>query len=304
MTNPTHRPAHIPCPRASSLSMMTGDLLKGPFRSANMHSSEARRLVFDVCISLVKDRLAQLPSLPVWSAEESGDSDAGYYYSSVPQQYITQVRLQDTRVVSALPVSQSCWGRCLWCVCVCQVGDHILSLIQHLEDFAASDALQEVSTVMTGLDRLGEPEWREAGAALGLNEVEISLLLKHSAHSPDDEHGAAADEALHFCNCWLGCISQTTVAILLGRVSSIPRLSAKGSSQLETDTRYLLTVFQNLEVRPHPVLAEVNELVALPLQELEDRIRGGGSGADRGGLGLVFRKVERRIAQARGIQDL
>jgi hypothetical protein len=183
-----------------------------------------------------------------------------------------------------------------------QVGDHILSLIQHLEDFAASDALQEVSTVMTGLDRLIEPEWREAGAALGLNELEISMLIK-PPQSDEDNHTSTAggDDALHFCNCWLGAIANATVAVLLSRVCAIPKLSTQGIRQLETDSRYLLTVFQNLEVTPHPMLPALYELAGMENQQLEEKLQDVQSIDRRKELGTVITKLDTRVAQIRGI---
>lgn len=69
---------------------LIGEVLKTAFRSANNYSAEARRLVFDVCIRLVKDRMSEVPTLKVWAADETGDWDSGYY-SNVPQPYITQV---------------------------------------------------------------------------------------------------------------------------------------------------------------------------------------------------------------------
>ena len=75
----------------TSVSGYLGDLLKGPFRSANSYSSEGRRLVFDVCMKVVRERLATVPSLTVWTSEgSSSDFDSGYS-SQLPQQYITQV---------------------------------------------------------------------------------------------------------------------------------------------------------------------------------------------------------------------
>lgn len=188
-------------------------------------------------------------------------------------------------------------------VCIrAQVGDYILSLIQHLEDFAASDALQEVSTVMTGLDRLTEPDWREAGAALGLNELEMSILIKPPQSDAEDDYShAGGDEALHFCNCWLGVIANSTVAVLLNRICAIGKLSAKGIRQLETDSRYLLTVFQNLEVRPHPMLPALYELAGLEIQQLEERLQDPDRGADRAGLATVISKLETKLARIRGI---
>jgi hypothetical protein len=65
-------------------------VLKGPFRSAGACAAEARLLVFDVCMSVVRDRTAALPSLPVWGASEAAESEHSYQ-STLPQPYITQV---------------------------------------------------------------------------------------------------------------------------------------------------------------------------------------------------------------------
>jgi hypothetical protein len=185
------------------------------------------------------------------------------------------------------------------------VGEHILSLIQHLEDFAASDALAEASTLMTGLERLGEGEWRAVGAALGISEAELVALAKASGgeQGPDAADAAhAGDEAFHFCNAWLAVIARATAGVVVGQALAIPRLSHCGAHQLHMDTTYLVNVLHNLEVQPHPALVLLNQLAGLSAEDMHARLLEPVPTSRTAISPVVQRKIERRYASARGLE--
>jgi len=199
---------------------------------------------------------------------------------------------------------------------VLQVGEHILSLFQQLEDFAASDALQEVLAVMSGLDRLGEGDWKEVSTVLGLSESESSALFKVMAgegfegwvEQPqvDDEEGgeqgdrSAIDDSAHFCSEWLDSIAKATAGGLLARILEIPSISHHGAAQIAMDCTYLLNVLANLEVNPPPILWMLRSIMDMSEDQLSqragDKTRSGTSAAS-----LIVKKVEKRIITLRGV---
>ncbi|KAM3567972.1 hypothetical protein VYU27_009895, partial [Nannochloropsis oceanica] len=275
---------------------MPGDLLKGPSRTSASLSWEALSLLHTLCLSLVRHRLQALTTLDMWG-EEGGEKEtdaldpgSAAFYSNLPQPYVTQV------------------------------GEHILSLIQHLEDFAASNALEDVEPLTTSgvMDRLVEPDWRGAAQALGMSEAETSAFLRaiaaptaatttssgcssSSAVTPKDEE-KDDDAAARFTNLWVHAISQATVALLLRAVlAGLPRLSNKGLQQLQTDAQYLLTVFDNLALPPHPILTHLHTVAGWTEEELRGHIEGGRAGRKEGGIAAMQWRVERRMAELRGI---
>lgn len=209
------------------------------------------------------------------------------------------------------------------------MGEHILSLFQQLEDFAGSDALSEVSMVMSGLDRLGEIDWREPATVLGLTEAETSSLVKMVSSGegiegwaevelssgtsgsttggggPDEEGDisrSGGDDSAHFCSEWLGCIAIASTGTLLARVLEIPHLSRRGSNQMSVDTSYLLNVLANLEIQPPPFLCMLNRIMGMDDDDLtkvlEDRDKKGRTAT---GPVTIVRKIERRLGTIRGL---
>jgi hypothetical protein len=145
------------------------------------------------------------------------------------------------------------------------------------------------------------------GAVLGLSEGESSPLLKVMAGEGVEslpthvDEGEATEEAAHFCNQWLACIGRGTTGALLAKILSVERLSPRAAKQLEMDTTYLTNVFINLEVRPPPVLEHLRYLVGCPEGELEARLAAEGAAAHTKGTDIVLKKIEKKIAAARGL---
>jgi hypothetical protein len=93
----------------------------------------------------------------MWTEAGTGGGGGGggdAFYSSLPQPYITQVNgwmaclLEPDIDRGAMgPPNPSHPPKLQQTPTLTQVGEHILSLIQQLEDFAASDALTEVGPV-------------------------------------------------------------------------------------------------------------------------------------------------------------
>ena len=72
-------------------------------------------------------------------------------------------------------------------------------------------------------------------------------------------------------------------------------------AQLQTDAQYLLTVFDNLALPPHPLLTHLHAAAGWTEEELREHVEGGREGGSEGGVGTMQRKVEKRMADLRGI---
>eukprot|EP00752_Nemacystus_decipiens_P003518 g3245.t2 len=292
-------------------SAVPGDVLPAPAREVRALAADARSLVFDVCFKPVTSRLDTVPSLPSWREEQGGGTGGGQGwgadmgddaegYDTVPQAYMTQV------------------------------GEHLLSLLQNLEPFANSDSFQDAVGPTQDLHLLTEPAWRECGLALDLGESELMLLDTLSGANPpaeraDDrralfggdeggEDGGQEDqgdeeeeeeeeeesEAAKFCTAWLLCVGSATVGCLLAKVLTLPQLSERGVNHLDADVKYLSNVFHALDLPAPPVLEHLSVLAGLSRDEAvthlaQEKVSGYGP------AGAILAKVERRLAEARGI---
>ena len=72
-------------------------------------------------------------------------------------------------------------------------------------------------------------------------------------------------------------------------------------AQLQTDAQYLLTVFDNLALPPHPLLTHLHAAAGWTEEELRGLVEGGRDGGREGGMGAMQRRVERRMADLRGV---
>ncbi|CAM9755167.1 unnamed protein product, partial [Ectocarpus fasciculatus] len=107
-------------------------------------------------------------------------------------------------------------------------------------------------------------------------------------------------EAAKFCTAWLLCVGSATVGCLLAKVLSLPQLSERGTKHLEADLKYLSNVFHALDLPAPPVLEHVSLLAGLSRDEaathlIQETVTGYGA------AGVVLTKMERRLAEARGI---
>jgi len=68
-------------------------------------------------------------------------------------------------------------------------------------------------------------------------------------------------------------------------------------AQLQTDARYLLTVFDNLALPPHPLLTHLHAAAGWTEEELREHVEGGRERR----VGTMQRKMEKRMADLRGI---
>ncbi|CAM9472002.1 unnamed protein product [Ectocarpus sp. 4 AP-2014] len=281
-----------------------GDVLPAPAREVRALAADARSLVFDVCFKPVAARLDTVPTLVSWQEEQGGGGGGGWgadvgdgadEYDTVPQAYMTQV------------------------------GEHLLSLLQNLEPFANSDAFQDAVEPTQDLHLLTEAAWRDCGLALDLGESDLMLLEtlsgakasteppKHRSAYSDNAEGGTNDEdedeeeeeeeegeAAKFCTAWLLCVGSATVGCLLAKVLSLPQLSERGTKHLEADLKYLSNVFHALDLPAPPVLEHLSLLAGLSRDEaathlVQETVVGYGA------AGIVLTKVERRLAEARGI---
>ncbi|CAM9293267.1 unnamed protein product [Scytosiphon promiscuus] len=276
-------------------SAVPGDVLPAPAREVRALAADARSLVFDVCFKPVTTRLNTVPSLPSWREEKAGGGggfggwgadvgDDADDYDTVPQAYMTQV------------------------------GEHLLSLLQNLEPFAGSDAFRDAVEPTQDLHLLTDPAWRDCGLALDLGETDLALLETLSGAKPshdrpeeamvggdgDQEEEEEEGEAAKFCTSWLVCVGSATVGCLLAKVLSLPKLSERGVKHLDADVKYLSNVFHALDLPAPPILEHLSLLAALDRDHAAAHLAQE-TVADYGAAGVVLDKLERWLAEARGI---
>jgi hypothetical protein len=239
--------------------------------------------VFDVCSSVPRKHLADMPSMSTWR-EKAG---AGSYdsYGTLPQPYITSV------------------------------GEHMLALVQALEPFVSDpEALALANEVMDNVRSVALQPWREFMAAAGASESDsvIQSLIDGKALADsvlvgsivEEEEEAVEDdtnkEGTIFCNAWLDVVGLAVTGHLLERIMRIQQLSPKGCEHLSADLNYLINVLSALGVsgHPHPLVNHFAELAMMDGLTLQQQIMA----RDRNvPLTAALRAAEMRIASTRGI---
>eukprot|EP01034_Spumella_vulgaris_P023259 gene23260-29471_t len=149
---------------------------------------------------------------------------------------------------------------------ITQVGEHLLSLVQELEAFASSDALEDLLLVRQqtaglakvsagkALDILLKSLLTGLGNVLGGDEGQASSF----SSAVDESDGGAV---LAFVNEWLAVIMDASVGMLLSKVAQITVLTAGGTAQLLSDLNYMSNVASAMGIRPHPLLTHVKMLL-------------------------------------------
>jgi hypothetical protein len=273
----------------STLERVSADkmLLSKSQQAATALAQICHAFVFDVCFTVPRLHLASLSGLGPWKASTSMD-DPLVSYGTPPQSYITQV------------------------------GEHMLSLVQALEPFAAdAQSLGLVQPVMVNLRHVSMQPWKEFLRASGVEELadETKLLtrlmdgkdllhlvvgspfMEEEEGEPEDVESKAVDT---FCNSWLDVTGLAVTGRLLERILRIPTLTAKGCEHLHVDLNYLVNVLTALGVQghPHPLLGHMAELAILDDASLRARIQRHDT---REPLESCLSAMEQRLAAMRGI---
>ena len=240
-------------------------------------------LVFDVCSSVPRKHLADMPSMASWK-ERAGDG-AVDSYGTLPQAYITGV------------------------------GEHMLALVQALEPFVSDpESLALANEVMNDVRSVALEPWREFVAAAGAPETKdvLESLVDGKALSDFVITGTMADEEVEededdankegtvFCNAWLDVVGLAVTGQLLERIMRINQLTPRGCEHLSADLNYLINVLSALGVseHPHPLVNHFAELVMMDEAALKDQIMD----RDRNvPLSAALRAAETRISSMRGI---
>lgn len=241
--------------------------------------------VFDVCSSVPRKHLADMPSMSTWREKAGpGSFDS---YGTLPQPYITSV------------------------------GEHMLALVQALEPFVSDpEALALANEVMENVSSVALPSWQEFVAAAGAKESDgvIQALINGKALADFGLHGSIAEEeeaddekeddankdGTIFCNAWLDVVGLAVTGHLLERIMRIQQLSPRGCEHLSADMNYLINVLSALGVsgHPHPLVHHIAELAMMDGLALQQQIMS----RDRSvPLSAALRAAEARIASMRGI---
>jgi hypothetical protein len=273
----------------TTLERLSGEkmLLPKSQQAATALGQICHAFVFDVCFTVPRLHLASLSGLSPWK-ESTSVADPLASYGTPPQSYITQV------------------------------GEHMLSLVQALEPFAAdAQSLALVQPVMVNLRHVSMQPWKELLRASGVEEladetklltrlmdgkdlldlVVGSPLMEEEEGEPEDDESRAVNT---FCNSWLDVTGLAVTGRLLERVLRIPTLTAKGCEHLQVDLNYLVNVLTALGVQghPHPLLGHMAELAVLDGTILRERIKGHDT---REPLESCLSAMEQRLAAMRGI---
>ena len=239
--------------------------------------------VFDVCSSVPRKHLSDMPSKSTW--REKADIGSIDSYGTLPQPYITGV------------------------------GEHMLALVQALEPFVSDpEALALANEVMDGVRTVAHQPWREFMVAAGSSESDsvIQALVDgkvladfvFSGSTVEEEEEEVEDdlnkEGTVFCNAWLDVVGLAVTGHLLERIMRIQQLSPRGCEHLSADLNYLINVLSALGVsgHPHPLVHHFAELAMMDGETLRQQIMA----RDRNiPLSAALRAAEARLASIRGI---
>eukprot|EP00741_Cyanophora_paradoxa_P025709 tig00000388_g24810.t1 len=201
-----------------------------------------RSLVYDAATHAVRLKLAPIPSLPVW-ASEPAPAPSGLMlpvFSLSPLEYVTQV------------------------------GEHLLTLPQQLEPFAA------------------------AAAAGGAGHASLPLFEDFPSPAAPAPEGEEEDEeaAGAFAAGWIAAVAKGTAQMYVEQILQIPNLGATGSRQLATDIGYLSNVMSALGVAVEAPLRAAQRLLGASRDEFLDAVEDDPS---------IDRKLARTLAAIRSI---
>lgn len=219
-------------------------------------------LLLDLCINIPEKSLLGLSSDDSWTLDKT-----------------------DFNLDSLLPQS-----------CFTQVGEHLLSLVQELENFASSDALQDLMYVLGSSANLVSVTsgWKALKGALDLSDETIDEICRRKSCfnlisaaerlmfgnivtrledsgeydqsledyqnkklEPSDEDSGVA----LFVNEWLGASVDAVVGIITTEILGINKLTKFGLSQLVVNIEYISNVIQAMGLKQHPLLLHLHALL-------------------------------------------
>lgn len=217
---------------------------------------------------------------------------------------------------------------------VTQVGEHLLSLVQELETFATSGALEDLMQLTGEAVPLSLRGWKGLKPVLDLNawdEESIESLCRRSSsrvavlgvekvifgsdasnvegwidsdYSENADDTAPQDAALRFVNEWLGSICDFTVGLFVAVVVRVVMLSPLGLAQLLVDVDYLCNVVNAIGLTPHPVLSHFSKLLRYdPVRITSTQQTGCLTGRSNTLLSLIDMKILSAIAAGHGMVD-
>lgn len=188
------------------------------------------------------------------------------------------------------------------------VGEHLLTLVQHLEPFAphferagdmSGGAASRMLAEVDGLGRQGREalltELCRADAAQRKQAAELGVASEATADM--GEEIKEDEKHMGFSAVWVRAVAHGSVTRLLSCALKIERLSDTGARQLSLDLSYVVNVLSALDADEEPLLATFQQALAMTKDELRDLIRTPASpfASDQG------RAVAREVATRRGI---
>ncbi|KAJ3033828.1 hypothetical protein HDV00_005793 [Rhizophlyctis rosea] len=212
-----------------------------------------QRLVYDAIFETVNKHLSGVPTLDVW--QSAPPTTSGPFNLEVPQFSL-----------SPQPYAT-------------RIGEHLLTLPQHLELHAGDDSL---GFSLKTLPYLTSADFAQLGDGTG--------------EGGGDGDTSAPEDVL---NLWITSIARGTMSSFADAILRIGKLSPHGGRQLETDVGYIVNVFSAMDIEPLPKLKAIMEMVESSSDVLDAmwKERRGGNG----GVGAGDGDVIRRIAMMRGI---
>eukprot|EP01114_Cavostelium_apophysatum_P016213 TRINITY_DN455_c0_g1_i1.p1 TRINITY_DN455_c0_g1~~TRINITY_DN455_c0_g1_i1.p1 ORF type:complete len:742 (+),score=173.09 TRINITY_DN455_c0_g1_i1:323-2548(+) len=198
-------------------------LLPTPTQLMSSFAASVHNFVFDTIFSFIRDTMAGIPSLEVWSSQPQISPLNLPTFSLAPLDYITQI------------------------------GQHLLTLPHQLEPFSAADSslsfdpkgIENLNNILDNDKQVprnisfdvGESADKlDESFADGTKPVELS----NSMNQDDDDNTFAFQ--------WISAVGRGAMSLYVQKIAEIPTLSDLGSKQLITDIGYLITVLSALGV--------------------------------------------------------
>mmetsp|Transcript_5146 Transcript_5146/g.8490 ORF Transcript_5146/g.8490 Transcript_5146/m.8490 type:complete len:941 (-) Transcript_5146:66-2888(-) len=203
-----------------------------------------KSLVYDSGFCSVKERLQRVSSLEVWSSEPA-PSLTGLLlpsFSLSPLEYITQI------------------------------GEHLLTLPQQLEPFAAA--------VMS-------PHHHSLSSDSNHNSAAAAHAFPDEAEEAENEERSSA-----FAHGWITSIAKGTVSLYVEQILQISSITPHGARQLSTDIGYLINVLSALGVTVDLLLLSCQQMLSVSKEEFLDVVEDTPS---------IDKKTARIFAAMRGI---
>ncbi|KAJ3188881.1 hypothetical protein HDU85_004595 [Gaertneriomyces sp. JEL0708] len=224
----------------------TRQLFSNAFGDIETLTRRVQRFIFETLLWTVEDQLKAVPAMTVWEAQAT--TTAGPFNLDVPQ----------------FSLSPSPY--------ITRVGEHLLTIPQHLDLFATDEALGHSIHTLTYLEK-------------------------------DDLEKIGNERSVDIGQLWIMAISRGMMDQYIQNILKIHRLSPHGTKQLSVDVGYISNVFLAMDIEPSDPLRRLQGALNIDGEDFGrkyEATKRGEPESEEDAFTFADDEIARRIAAARG----